>query len=243
MSGLVGAQDLTDEDTRSGGCCLCDVVRVSVHMVRIRIERVYIMKFGHSCETPPSMKDFLDYDGHIFQVVTLTLLLQLQVDVSRRLRHEFYVFERHEISRKEASDGSRHDFMKRLPLRSSLRKVAIYETDDFVAEGLKTVKNRAQVVKALLLLHTESDDSSQYPRLTSQLSLLSTLSQAVFLQHNRDVSRHDMRHVVEGWPIAGIYKKKSLPTLYVDANREENKKLLRGIISVKMRMCIAKFKE
>ena len=33
-----------------------DVVRVSVHMVRIRIEFVYIMKFGHSCETPPSMK-------------------------------------------------------------------------------------------------------------------------------------------------------------------------------------------
>ncbi|KAF2559672.1 hypothetical protein F2Q68_00017246 [Brassica cretica] len=145
-----------------------------------------------------------------------------QVDVSRRLRHEFYVFERHEISRKEASDGSRHDFMKRLPLRSSLRKVAIYETDDFVAEGLKTVKNRAQVVKALLLLHTESDDSSQYPRLTSQLSLLSTLSQAgeltlqslckkkpVFLQHNRDVSRHDMRHVVEGWPIGSGPKQDS----------------------------------
>ncbi|KAL0684242.1 hypothetical protein Bca4012_051090 [Brassica carinata] len=29
-----------------------------------------------------------------------------------------------------------------------------------------------------LLLHPESDDSSQYPRLTSQLSLLSTLNQA-----------------------------------------------------------------
>ena len=33
-----------------------DVVRVSVYMVRIRIERVYIVEFGHSCETPPSMK-------------------------------------------------------------------------------------------------------------------------------------------------------------------------------------------
>ena len=60
MHGLVGAQDLTNEDTRSGGCCLygwgqCgwvihrlvklglvivvvgrDVVRVSVHMIRIK---------------------------------------------------------------------------------------------------------------------------------------------------------------------------------------------------------------
>ncbi|CAN6846281.1 unnamed protein product [Brassica oleracea] len=56
--------------------------------------------------------------------------------------------------------------------------ILVDEKDDFVAEGLKTVMNRAQVVKALLLLHPESDDSSQYPRLTSQLSLLSTLNHA-----------------------------------------------------------------
>ncbi|WZZ61579.1 hypothetical protein YC2023_061686 [Brassica napus] len=77
------------------------------------------------------------------------------VDVSRRLRHEFYVFERHEISKKEASDGSRHDFMKRYFVTHEIAarftsELCGWIKDDFVAEGLKTVKNRAQVVKALV---------------------------------------------------------------------------------------------
>ncbi|CAN6885467.1 unnamed protein product [Brassica oleracea] len=45
-----------------------------------------------------------------------------------------------------------------------------------VAETKRVIGERRYIV--WLLLHTESDDSSQYPRLTSQLSLLSTLSQA-----------------------------------------------------------------
>ncbi|CAF1932809.1 unnamed protein product [Brassica napus] len=45
-----------------------------------------------------------------------------------------------------------------------------------VEETKRIIGKRRYIV--WLLLHTESDDSSQYPRLTSQLSLLSTLSQA-----------------------------------------------------------------
>ncbi|CAN6891967.1 unnamed protein product [Brassica oleracea] len=51
------------------------------------------------------------------------------------------------------------------------------EAEERKAEETKKIIGETTYI-VWLLLHTESDDSSQYPRLTSQLSLLSTLSQA-----------------------------------------------------------------